>query len=451
MMKKRLIGFILITLMLLSVGSVFAGGRPDTFRGQTLVIGNWWEDWNVNTYKPRTEIESQQNEHRRRIQRDNNFLMQTKVIAGWGEMLETTVTNIMSGNRNVHAYWLSPDWAYTLYKQGLLAPLNTGTMAATLKNRTEVAMQRTAYNAMIEELFTFNGKQYGLSIGPGGGSWSGSGVYFNKRILREAGIDPDLPYNMQRDNTWTWAAFLDLCKRLTRDINNDGIIDIWATTTDHQQSILEMLVFSNNAEFVSRDPRTGRFANATNTPAFIEALQFYRRLMDEGVMKPIPEGSNWDWYWSEFYDGRIAFMLEPEWRRGQMTDMKDDWGFVFPPRGPRASQLRMGTSENVLVIPAFFNQAEVDAILRAVDLWYVPITNNWKEGHYPFFRDRRAVDETMERMRNPRNMVFRNNQMIPGLNTGDFAWQIAWVDGDPAQLVEANRLTWNALISDANE
>jgi hypothetical protein len=33
---------------------------------------------------------------------------------------------------------------------------------------------------------------------------------------------------MQKAGTWTWDTFVDLCKKLTRDINNDGIIDVYA-------------------------------------------------------------------------------------------------------------------------------------------------------------------------------------------------------------------------------
>ena len=51
------------------------------------------------------------------------------------------------------------------------------------------------------------------------------GMFFNKRILQENGYDPDLPYDMQKDGTWTWETFEELCKKLTRDTDNDGVND----------------------------------------------------------------------------------------------------------------------------------------------------------------------------------------------------------------------------------
>jgi ABC-type glycerol-3-phosphate transport system substrate-binding protein len=50
-------------------------------------------------------------------------------------------------------------------------------------------------------------------------------LFFNKRLFREAGLDPNLPYDMQKAGTWTWSAFIDVCKKLTRDTNNDGRMD----------------------------------------------------------------------------------------------------------------------------------------------------------------------------------------------------------------------------------
>jgi ABC-type glycerol-3-phosphate transport system substrate-binding protein len=254
---------------------------------------------------------------------------------------------------------------------------------------------------------------------------------------------------MQRDGTWTWANFLDVCKRLTRDRNNTGRIDTYAMPADLSTEILDQIVFSNGANYVVRDS-SGKFVNATNRPEFLEALQFAIRLRNEGVMMPKPENANWDWYWPAFHDGNAAMMMEPEWRRGQMRDMADDWGFVVFPKGPRLSDYRSPTDENVLIIPATYKPQEADAILKAVDLWYLPVSDDWKARLYPNFRDRRAVDETMALIRDPRKIGFRNYIMIPGLQRGNIAWEMWWYDGEPAQLVESVSQNWNALIADAN-
>jgi hypothetical protein len=172
--------------------------------------------------------------------------------------------------------------------------------------------------------------------------------------------------------------------------------------------------------------------------------------MAEGVMMPRPDGSEWNWYFPAFYDGIVAMMMEAEWQRGRLRDMKDDWGFVLFPKGPRAKDYRFPNDENVLVIPSTYKLDEVEKILYAINLWSIPVTDNWKEGMYSVFRDRRAVDETMAMIRSPKYSSLRNYLLIPGLNRGDFSGQMWWYSGEPAQLVEEISQKWNALIEDAN-
>jgi len=130
--------------------------------------------------------------------------------------------------------------------------------------------------------------------------------------------------------------------------------------------------------------------------------------------------------------------------------MKDDWGYVLFPKGPDAKDYRFPNDENVYVIPSTFKPAEVARILYAINQWYMPVTDNWKEDMYSSFRDRRAVDETMAMIRTPGYGVFRNHMLIPGLDRSEIAWNMWWYDGEPAQLVEEYTQKWNALIAEAN-
>jgi ABC-type glycerol-3-phosphate transport system substrate-binding protein len=447
MKKKMWVGCILIALMLIVAFPALAGGGKDVLKGQNIVLGNFWEDYNVNTWKPRNEAEELDLEWRKKVLRDHGFTMSTKQVADWGNTLETIVTTTMSGRPAANAFWVTPDWAMALYRQGLLYPVSDS-KAVNLKNSTAVIGKSVAYNQDMGNLFTFNRKQYAIGIGYGDSRHS-AGIYFNKRLFREAGLDPNLPYDMQKAGTWTWTNFLDVAKKLTRDRNNTGRIDTYAMPTGALSEILDQIVYSNGANYVGRNAQ-GKFFNATNTPEFIEALQFFKRLMAEGVMMPEPEGSQWDWYWPMFHDGNVAMMMEPEWRVTQLADMADDWGYVLFPKGPKSKDYRFGNDENVIIIPSTFKPAEADAILTAIDLWHVPQTD-WKTGLYSWYRDRRAVDETMTMIRGPQYGTFRNWIMIPGLERGDIAWSILWYDGEPSQLVESVSQSWNATIADANQ
>jgi ABC-type glycerol-3-phosphate transport system substrate-binding protein len=453
--KKILISSLVLVSMFFCVVSAFAqqvprapGAIANTLRGMNITIGNWWSNYDPATYVTRSDYEERQLDYRRRLIRQYNFTMQNRNIASWNEMAQISATSIMAGRPAATVFVLQPDWALSLYRQNLLYPISTS-RAINWSSTTPIE-----WNRSVTQAFTFDGRTYAFADGYGG-SQHAAVVFFNKRLFREAGLDPNLPYNMQRDGTWTWENFLDICKRLTRDINNDGIIDIYAMPADLSTEILDALVSSNGAMYVDRDPRTGRLVNATGRPEFLEAVRFYMRLRDEGVMKPKPAGDNvpWNWHIPEFNDGRVAMRIDQQYlATNDLRNMRDEWGMVLPPKGPRSANYVVFNDENVMVLPARgFTPQQVDAILWAVQAWITPVDTNWRLAEYPNYRDRRAVDETIAMIRDQRLWQWKYHLHVPGLNRGGIAWEIWWHDGEPAQLIEAVSQSWNALIEDAND
>jgi ABC-type glycerol-3-phosphate transport system substrate-binding protein len=223
---------------------------------------------------------------------------------------------------------------------------------------------------------------------------------------------------------------------------------------DLSTEILDAIVSSNGARYVDRDAKTGKFVNATNRPEFLEALQYAIRLKNEGVLKPRPEDSNWDWYKSEFIDGKVAIRIDEAYigngDAAELAKMKDDWGMVLFPKGPKSPNYRVYSRDNIMVIPATYKQADVDKILYAVSLWYTPVDNNWKAGQYNYFRDSRAVDETLALVNDPKNAMIKYYTYINGLERGDIAVNMWYYEGEPAQLIESVSQDWNAKIAEAN-
>ena len=446
--KKGAVGFILIPLMFMMAIPVWAGGGGDRLRGMDVVVGNWWADYDVNTFQPQSDMDARVLAYRRRMLNEHGFNMRVSRIASWGEMLQTAAISIMAGNPAASVFVLTPAWAMTLHRQGLIAPIQHANVDFS---PTRLGDGRPTWNRSMMNLFTFGGNTYAMSLGYGD-SLQPLVIFFNKRLFREAGLDPALPYNMQANRTWTWDNFLPIARQLTRDIDGDGIIDTWAMTADLSTYILDAIVSSNGATYVGRNAQ-GRFYNATNSPAFIESLQFAMRLRDEGVMMPPPEGGHWTWYQAAFSDGIVAMRVEPLYVRNDLQGMTDDWGMVMFPIGPRRNNFSVFAFENVMVVPSTFPPDQVARIVEAVDLWERPVDESpyaWQDGLWHLFRDARAVTETMAIIRNPALYTIPYWIMIPGLQRGHIAWEMWWHDGDPAQLVEAVSLAWNALISDAN-
>jgi hypothetical protein len=103
-----------------------------------------------------------------------------------------------------------------------------------------------------------------------------------------------------------------------------------------------------------------------------------------------------------------------------------------------------------MVIPATYKPAEVEKILWAVALWHTPADNDWKSGQYNYFRDSRAVDETLVLVRDPKLAMIKYHTYINGLERGDIAWQMWYHDGEPAQLIESVSQDWTTKINESN-
>jgi len=444
--RANQIGGLLCALIL--VASFFAiTGCKKALKAQVL-LASWDNAYDVNTYEPRNEGEELTLEYRKKLLADTNMLIRIDELAGWDDYFQIVTSNIMSGDKTYSMYCLSAEWAMTLYKQGLLYPISDSSVK--FNNRVPVAGEKTAYNKMMEDLFTFGGKQYAVSLGIGGDSWQGNFLFWNKRLFTEAGLNPDLLYDLQRDGTWTWDAFRNLARQLTRDVNNDGIIDVYGLPCDDAREVMNAFVYGNNANYVTIDAQ-GRFQNAINRPEFVEALQFYLTLMNEGVFKVRPEGAAWDWDFTEFFDGHVAMLIAPEWRKGQLPEMKDDYGCVLPPKGPRATDYRMSLTEQVWVVPNIFTPEEVDVILDAFDRWNVPMDTDWKQGHYWAFRDRRAVDESVALTKDSRYVTYRNFALVPGYPLGQMLMESRfWESGTASQIVESWTPNINAILAEMN-
>jgi hypothetical protein len=460
--KNILLACFVLVLILFSVTSVFAQPIPkasnavrNSLRGMNIVVGNWWTNYDPKV-TPTTsqwvgsEYQEKQLDYRKRLLQEYNFTMMDKNIASWNEMAQISATSIMAGRPAATIFVLQPDWALALYRQNLIYPVGKS------KAVSWTATTPVEWNRSVTSAFQFkNGRTndaYAFAEGYGG-SQHAACVFFNKRLFREAGLDPNLLYDLQKSGQWTWDKFLEVARKLTRDINNDGITDKYAMPADLSTEILDAFVSSNGAMYVDKD-KNGMLFNVSNKPESLQAVQFYLSLRDAKIMKPKPPGDNtpWNWHVPEFNDGRVAMRIDQQYlATNDLRNMKDDWGMVLPPKGPRAKNYVVFNDENVRVIPAKgYTDAQVDAIIWAYQAWVTPPDDNWRLAEYPNYRDRRAVDETIALIRDQKLWQWKYHLHVPGLNRGGIAWEIWYHDGEPAQLVEKVSQNWNALIADAN-
>ena len=411
--------------------------------GVELIIANWWGSYDTDTFVPDTAEQEAVLEARIAAEQRYNFRMREVNVGGWDDFQELVALSILADDPVGHIIMLEPQWFAALRPQGLFAPLNNH---VNFNDRSAIS-----WHGPSIELATSGGNQYGFAIG----YIIGGGIYFNQRLFEEAGLDPELPFDLQLSGEWTWDRFLEIAHQLTRDTDNTGVADTWALAS-FSNDILTRAVASNNAAFVSLDAQ-GNFVNTTNTLEFLEALTFVNALEDEGVMMPQPEGSEWNWFNEAFWNANVAMRTGGHYMAGSHINenLNDPWGFVSFPMGPNASNYVFMGNQNITVVPSSFSTQEVDDIMFAYQLWMTTPEDfrdpdAWMFANFPNHPNPRSVEESMALfMRNPDLGVPLLHGLVPGLQIGDISWEM-WHGNDPAAIVEAVQQSWNETIGQMN-
>jgi multiple sugar transport system substrate-binding protein len=408
--------------------------------GMEIIIGDWWTS--AEPAEPKNALEEDTLAYRQMIQEKYNFTMKQVAVTDWGGMQELFTTSTMAEDPAAQVFILAPDWVSQPLANGLIYDLGT---------LESLDFTESKWISNVTDKMTFGDSIYGMNSGK---AEPKLGIYWNKRLFKEAGIDPELPYNLQASGEWTWQKFEELCAKLTIDSNNDGQIDSYAMAS-FSVDFFRGAVTSNNARFIGKDDK-GVFNNATTEPNFLEAMQWAVGLIEKGYEMPVPTDANWDWFISAFHDAKVAMTFAETYKTGTWGDMEDDWGFVLVPKGPKSSGYSVYFGDNVAVIPSCYDKETAEKIAFAYNLWTEPTPgyedqDSWRDTYYPRFRDERAVDETLAMMYDG---AIENNDylsLVYGTSYGDFAWDLYALTKTPAEKVEEVQGTWQSLIEDANK
>ena len=163
----------------------------------------------------------------------------------------------------------------------------------------------------------------------------GRGVYFNKRILKDAGIEPDDLYKWQAAGEWTWEKFEEVCAKVQQDNDNDGVPDVYGMAC-RDTIWYEIIVHTNNGNFIDMD-ENGNLVNALETSETMEALNWALDIWTKyDAHLSYPSDANWDYFLTAYKEGKGCFYPGELWRASELTSsMDDELGFVCFPRDPR--------------------------------------------------------------------------------------------------------------------
>jgi hypothetical protein len=303
------------------------------------------------------------------------------------------------------------------------------------------------------ELYSYGSSIYCCFAGP---SEPRDGIFFNKSVLKEAGINPDDIYDMQKNGTWTWEEFEKLLAKVQRDTDGDGQDDVFGLCCNNSVCV-NAAVISNGGKYVGKDA-SGKFTYNLEDPETTEALNWIVDIFTKYNQHDI-EGAAWDYYMTEFKSGVVGFMEDQEYQptgSGQFHETNFEMGFVMFPKGPKASTLLNRWDNNPHCIPACYGDERARKIAFAWNLYTNPVPgyedyNGYVETAKNSNFDERAMDETVPMMSEPEHGINTYYSVIPDLNAGpEFVWSVG-PNADIAALQEQVRDTWKAYIDAANK
>ncbi|ONI47299.1 hypothetical protein AN643_04700 [Candidatus Epulonipiscioides saccharophilum] len=407
--------------------------------GLTVTVVNW-----TDVVEPEEKSTTQEEllwEYRHEMMDTHNFNYETKGLAQWNTSLELLATSTMAGEPAGEIFRIHANSVLVAKNSGLLFDL------ATLDS---IDLKDPKWSQTLQSQMTVGDSVYGIATASG----PTFVLYYNKRLFEEAGLDGDLPYDLQAMGEWTWDAFVAVSEQITRDKDNDGENDVYAITVNHA-TFLNCALFSNDGSYVAQDENGNLFYNL-GSPNSMEAFEWTNAYWktDNDIYPSRYNGQK-----ELFTSGKAAMYIAKLWEAKTLTEelMPDDWGMVAFPKGPKADNYSVVYSDDAYVIPNSYTKEEAEDIIFAYDIFTDSAPgydgpDDWMIAQYPNFRDERAVEESMALLKSPGvgKIDYSIAMAGMGVSTGKAAQDIYFNRMTPAEAVESQASMWQAAIDKIN-
>ncbi|MBO4325027.1 MAG: extracellular solute-binding protein [Lachnospiraceae bacterium] len=413
--------------------------------GLEVSIVTWWDmDWD----NPQDDYEKAFREAQNEAMKKYNYTLTNKIQDGWWslEYPEEFLLGVYDNRPIGSIVCLDNRWVGQLMETGALLDVS---------KLPSVDWSDRKYNQTVIEMMSFNGAIYGFASG----MEPRAGVFFNKDILAAAGLSPDLPYDLQASGKWNFANFKELCAKLTRDVDNDGLTDIYGVSSYYAIAVPALLA-ANGTSVIVKDETGGLKLNADDKRV-TEVLDFlHDDLIGEGYYRMEEEGETWDFFKQCFADGEVAMLIDEQYMSEQFVNIWNpslELGFVTIPMGPSTDDYTAVCRENILVMPnCEAIRSVADDIAFVYDI-YTDAPKGMEEDDRRWKRcidqadslDARAVNETC-------NWIINKwDSYMPYIDTylpvEDSMWAYYICEGmDPKEILEGNADNWREQVERFN-
>jgi len=368
-------------------GSPAAEPEPFDLGGYTVRYAMWW-DGAPNVNDPTGEMQAARDEE---LMKKYNFTFEFLNIPH-SEIVEKLTSSALAGDPMADIVYLEAKQAIpALAESGIIQPLD---------DYFDFSDPRFPEN--LKEYAMYKGKIYGFLHKAD----SSHGIWYNKKLLNEAGL-PDI-YELQKKGEWTWDKYLEIAKATTKDFDGDGNIDQWGITIGYD--ITDHFLYSNNARIT--EEVDGKFQFVLDSPQAIEALDFVGKLFSEHKVATFQSQGL-------FEAGKAALYGGETWMGPALAARigAENLGFAAYPNGPsnpdKSKYTSVTTNTGIYTFPATAKHPkEVAQIMMERALW-----DNVENEIFTFLESNMPNPESMELARELMRVNKLNNvEAFPGLN-----------------------------------
>ncbi|OME78225.1 hypothetical protein BK120_23965 [Paenibacillus sp. FSL A5-0031] len=393
--------------------------------GETLKIIHWVDGPSEDTPEGAATLEK----WRAAEKKYNVKIVWEKVP--WGENIKMVTNAALSGESAADIVPLDYYFAVPAINQGLFMPVDDF-----------FNFDDPKWPAGLKQHGAVNGKMYGFTSNIN----NASGLYYNKTLFEREGL-PD-PHDLIAQDKWTWDAFLDIAKKATKDTNGDGVIDQWGVT-NIVGNLSRILIHSNNSSFITL--KNGKNVFNYDDPNLLEALRFFSDLFNvHKVVAPNKNENFEDYNESQtlFNSGKAAMVTGEVWEGATRTTMTDEQGFVYFPKGPKATTWQ-GSIENYVqfYIPAIVKRAKEKAyIWEQIQMWDRVEPINREEAEKQLLADESDIEVMLD------SLKYAQPIFLPlGGALSDISYSIANRGESPETVLERNKqIAQDAIDKDLN-
>ena len=152
------------------------------------------------------------------------------------------------------------------------------------------------------------------------------GVFWNMELFEELGL-PNLQ-ELYEAGEWTYDAMKEIALQITADTDGDGETDRFGVSARwgyEDWALMTRWIWTNGGELAREVD--GRVVFALDSDEAIEALDFYRELIELGVFTN-------EMYYFAMAEGRVGMHIDFADNLSYMGEVDTTFGFVPLPRVP---------------------------------------------------------------------------------------------------------------------